>query len=263
MARNSLKSVCRLIDVANTQLPVEQSFLADLKRSIELVSEKEVRKPSQTYKPSSMNCIRNMYYQRIGADGDPYRASYCSVGICNSGSDIHIRIQTAVENMKECGIDCEYIDVADYVKSRNLDYLEIVSKQGMETKLFHKDLHMSFLCDGIIRYKGQYYVLEIKTETSFKWNNRTSVDPSHYRQGTSYSVAFGLPKVIFVYVNRDMLDMKSFMFIPTNEMKEDLVGTIEDCEGYVQRLVCPPKPDDVSKKTCEYCGYKTRCRKDG
>ena len=56
--------------------------------------------------------------------------------------------------------------------------------------------------------------------------------------------------------------MKSFMFIPTNEMKEDLVGTIEDCEGYVQRLVCPPKPDDVSKKTCEYCGYKTRCRKD-
>jgi hypothetical protein len=263
MARNSLKSVCRLIDVANTQLTPEQSFLADLKRSIELEDEKNARKPSQTYKPSSMNCIRNMYYQRTGVEGDPYRASYCSVGICNSGTDIHIRIQTAVENMKECGIDCEYIDVADFVKQRNLDYLEIVSKSGMETKLFHKDLQMSFMCDGIIRYKGQYYVLEIKTETSFKWNSRTSVDPKHHKQGTAYSVAFRLPKVMFLYINRDVLDMKSYIFEPTNDMKENLVGTIEECEGYVQRLVCPPKPDYIDKKTCEYCGYKTRCRKDG
>ena len=165
--------------------------------------------------------------------------------------------------MKECGIDCEYIDVAKFVKSRGLDYLDIVSKQGMETKLYHKDLHMSFLCDGIIRYKGHYYVLEIKTEASFKWNNRTGVDKHHYRQGTSYSVAFGLPDVMFLYINRDVLDMKSYIFTPTDEMKQDLVGTIEDCEGYVQRLVCPPKPEDVDKKTCEYCGYKTRCRKDG
>ena len=263
MARSSLKSVCRLIDVANTNVPSEQSFLADLKRSIEVMAEKDARKPSQSYKPSSMNCIRNMYYQRLGVDGDPYRASYCSVGICNSGSDIHIRIQTAVEYMKYCGIDCEYIDVAEFVKSRGLDYLDIVDRQGMETKLYHKDLHMSFLCDGIIRYKGHYYVLEIKTEASFKWNNRTSVDKQHYRQGTSYSVAFGLPEVMFLYVNRDVLDMKSYIFTPTDDMKQDLVGTIEDCEGYVQRLICPPKPTDVSKKTCEYCGYKIQCRKDG
>ena len=63
MARNSLKNVCRLIDVANSNLPVEQSFLADLKRSIEITDERGSHKPSQSYKPSSMNCIRNMYYQ--------------------------------------------------------------------------------------------------------------------------------------------------------------------------------------------------------
>lgn len=263
MARDSIKSLCRLIDVANTKVSPEQAFLADLKRSIEKSADKEARKPSQTYKPSSMNCIRNMYYQVIGAEQDPSHSAYCSVGICNSGTDIHIRIQKAVEDMKNNGIDCEYIDVADYVKSRNLDYLEIVEKSGMETKLYYKDLNMSFLSDGIIRYKNHYYILEIKTESSFKWNTRDNVDPTHYKQGTAYSIAFKLPEVLFLYVNRDVLDMKAYMFVPTDEMKQDLVGMITECDGYVSRMICPPKPENVPKKTCSYCGYKTLCGKDG
>lgn len=263
MARKSLKNICRLIDVANAALPPEQMFLADLKKSIELKDASSYRKPSQYYKPSSMNCIRNMYYQRIGADPDVEPVSYCSVGITQSGSDIHVRIQSAVEYMKECGMDCEYVDVAEYVKSRNLDYLEVISKSGMETKLFHKDLNMSFLCDGIIRYRGHYYILELKTEASFKWNNRSGVDARHYMQGTAYSIAFGIPEVLFVYINRDILDLKAYIFIPSDEQKSELVGKIDNCDGYVKRLICPPKPSDVDKKTCGYCGYKTQCRKDG
>ena len=154
MGRSSLKNVMRLLTADDK--PVEQLFLRDLKRSIELTADKSGRKPSQTYKPSSMNCIRNMYYQVMGIDQDEGESSYISVGICNAGSDIHERIQTAVTDMKNNGIDCEYIDVAEYVKSRGLDYLDIVAKQGMETKLYHKELNMSFLTDGIIRYKGKY-----------------------------------------------------------------------------------------------------------
>lgn len=263
MARSSLKNVCRLIDQAKDNLSPEQSFLADLKRSIEIQAERDRRKPSQSYKPSSMKCIRNMYYQMSGVEPDMESASYCSVGICNSGSDIHERIQTAVLNMKNSGMDCEYIDVAEYVKSRNLDYLEIIGKSGIETKLYHKELHMSFLCDGIIRYKGQYYILELKTETGSKWIRRENVDPAHYTQGTAYSISLNIPKVLFVYISRDVLDMKAYMFVPTDDMKNELVGKIDECDGYVSRMICPPKPVDVQKRTCEYCNYKTQCRKDG
>lgn len=263
MARSSLKNVCRLIEQAKDKLSPEQSFLADLKRSIELEDEKGRKKPSQKYKPSSMNCIRSMYYQVSGAEPEVGNSSYCMVGICNAGSDIHIRIQTAVENMKKHGMDCEYIDVATFVKERGLDYLEIVSKTGMETKLYHKDLNMSFMCDGIIRYQKHYYILEVKTEMSVKWNRREDVDPGHYRQGTAYSLSLNLPEVLFLYVSRDVLDMKAYLFVPTDEMKQDLVGMIEECDGYVGRKICPPKPENVAKKTCEYCAYRTQCRKDG
>lgn len=263
MARSSLKNVCRLIEAAKSSLPIEQEFLADLKRSIELSDEKNARLPSKTYKPSSMNCIRNMWYQVTGHEQDSGSSNYTLVGICNAGTDIHERVQKAVDDMHNNGIDCEYVDVAEYVKSRNLDYLDIVSKNGMETKLFHKGLNMSFLCDGIIRYKGHYYILELKTESGYKWQSRKGVDPKHYMQGTAYSVAFDIPEVIFVYITRDVLDMKSFLFIPTDEQKTDLVGRITECDEWVSKYTCPPKPLDVPKSSCEYCSYKNACRNQG
>lgn len=265
MARNSLKNICRLLDEATSQVPIEQSFLADLKRSIELSDKANSRKPSQTYKPSSMHCIRNMYYQRIGAEQDDGESSYTLIGICNSGSDIHQRIQQAVLDMKTNGIDCEYINVADYVRQRELKDLEIVKEpdfegRDYETKLFHKTLNMSFLCDGIIRYKDKYHILELKTEGVNKWVNRKGVDPKHYMQATAYSIAFKIPDVIFVYISRDMLDMKAYTFIPTNDMKIELLGKISNCDTYIKNEQIPPKPQDLQRNICEYCNYKNLCR---
>lgn len=263
MARNSLKNVIRLIEATTTSLPPEQSFLSDLKRSIELGADKDSRLPSKTYKPSGMNCIRQSYYQIMGIQPDESHSSYSLVGICNSGTDIHVRIQKAVIGMKDEGMDCEFISVPDYIEQRNLTDLEVVSNTATETKLYHKKLNMSFMCDGIIKYKKHYYILELKTENSYKFINRKDVDISHYNQATAYSLAFGIDQVLFVYISRDVLDMKAFMFNVTDEMKQSLIGYIDECDGYVKRKIAPPKPENVNKKACSYCGYKTQCRKDG
>ena len=257
---SKIKNLARLLDSANEKLSPEQDFLGDLKRSIELTDKKNRRKPSMTYKPSSMKCIRNMYYQVTGADGDDSDAGYCLIGICNSGTDIHIRIQTAVDDMKNNGIDCEYVDVAQFVQDRGLtDEIDIISKSGMETKLYHKILNVSFLCDGIVKYKNHYYILELKTENSYKFGMRKDVDEGHYAQGTAYSYMLKLPEVIFVYINRDNLDMKAFMFKPTDEMKQDMVSKIIDCDGYKERGEVPPKPDNLPRGYCTYCGYRKLC----
>lgn len=262
MARNSLKSVFRLIDDAKDELPVEQSFLNDLNRSTEMDNDKNKREPSQTYKPSSMNCIRNMFYQVTGHPQEPNAIDYSGIGICDSGTDIHERTQKSVAGMIDNGFDCEYINVVDFVRNRNLDYLEIKGQNaaGTETKLYHKDLNMSFLCDGIIRYRGVYYILELKTEAGFKWNARKGVDPKHYAQGTAYSIAFGLNNVIFVYISRDILSRKAYMFTPTDEMKEELIGKITQCDEFIKIDELPPKPEELPKGTCGYCAYYNACK---
>lgn len=263
MARRSLTNVCRLIDSANSKLNPEDEFLDDLKRSIELTEKKAATKPSRTYKPSSMKCVRNMYYQVTGADSDEQDPKYSQIGILNSGTDIHVRIQTAIDQMKFNGIDCEYIDVEEFVKSRNLDYLTVRFKQGMETKLYHNLLNMSFMTDGIIRYKNHYYILELKTENNYKWTMRKGVAEEHYAQGTAYSIAFNIDEVIFVYINRDNLEMKSYMLNVTDEMKQAMVAKIDESDKYVKLHKAPPKPTDLPKSACTYCGYKKRCDSDG
>ncbi len=263
MAR-SLKNVMRLIDAATATLPPEKSFVADLTAAIEKADAAGGRTPSKSYKPSSMQCIRNMYFQMTGTERDEERGSACLVGICESGSDRHDRIQSAVSMMKKFNMDCEYIDVEKFIKMRGLDYLNVISKVGHETKLFHTGLKMSFMCDGIIKYKGQYYILEIKTESIYKWQSRTGVAEEHIPQGTAYSVSFGIDQVMFLYENRDNCDKKAFILEVTEEMKYDhVISKIEECDGYVSRLIPPPKPKDVSKKTCNYCSYKGACRKAG
>lgn len=262
MARNSLKNVCRLINSVKETLPPEQDFLNDLKRSIEINANKDNRLPSKTYKPSGMNCIRANYYQLIGIQPDEENPSYSLVGICNSGTDIHQRIQSAVTLMASNGIDCVYIDVNEFIRQRGINDINIVSQEGFETKLYHKKLNMSFMCDGIIKYKGHYYILELKTENSYKFINRKNVDESHYNQAIAYSLAFNIDQVLFVYINRDVLDMKAFMFNVTDEMKQNLIGYIDECDGYVKRMIVPPRPENVLKKACSYCQYKTQCKKD-
>ena len=262
MARNSLKNVCRLIETAKETLPVEQDFLNDLKRSIEMTADKNTRLPSKTYKPSGMNCIRASYYQLTGVQPDPSSSNYTLVGICNSGTDIHVRMQTAILDMKENGMDCEYVPVDEFIKARKIKDINIVGVSGMETKLYHKKYNLSFMCDGIIKYNNHYYILELKTENSYKFVNRKDVDPSHYNQATAYSVALGIDEVLFVYINRDVLDMKAFMFNVTDEMKQNLIGYIDECDDYVQKQIVPPIPEDVSKKACNYCLYKSCCKKD-
>lgn len=217
-------------------------------------------KPSKRYKPSSLHCMRQMYYQITGADLDKESDKTSDLfGICESGEDRHIRIQNAVSRMKQYGCDCEFIDVETYVKQNNID-LEIISKKEFETKLYDSKRNIIFLCDGIIKYKGKYYILEIKTESSFKWMNRDSSDDSHRYQSFAYSLELGIDDVIFVYENRDLCSKKSFLVHVEEADRQFIADRIKKCDEYVAQKVAPPKEESVTKKVCQYCEYKTICK---
>lgn len=191
------------------------------------------------------------------------KASYQLEGICESGTDRHIRIQQAIENMKNVlNIDVEYIDVAEFVKQRNLTDLEIREKSGMETKLYHKKLNMSFMTDGIIRYKGKYFIFEFKTETSDKFYQRKGVDKKHYNQATAYSIAFKLDKVLFIYENRNTLDKKAYIKEVTEEERQELIDRINYCNDCIYDDKIPPIPEEMDKRNCRYCAYQIYCRED-
>lgn len=262
MAKSSLKNLIAIVNETKKQSPIAESFLMDLIQSIERTANKNEKKPSPHYKPSSLNCIRNMYYQIVGQDMDESIKEAVLVGIGESGTDRHERIQKAIMQMKSNGFDCEYLDVGEYVEENEIPGLIVKGKSGVETRLFNEPWNLSFLCDGIIKYKGQYYIFEFKTEVSKKFLMRKDVDEDHKKQATAYALSLGIDKVLFVYECRDNCDKKSYMLDVTDDMKKNLIQLIQDCDDYVDANVVPPKPKDIKTKTCQYCKYRLACRKD-
>lgn len=258
----STKNIHRLLQDVKREVPPYRMFLSDFNMTLEKIEEEERKEPSQAYKPSSLHCIRNMYFQLIGEPVEKDRADACLIGMAQSGTARHMYIQEVVCRMKEFGIDCEYIDVETYIKEHDIKYLEVIAKKDYETKLRHTILNIRFLADGIIRYRGEYYILEIKTEISNKWQNRYDVDENHIPQGTCYSLCFGINRVMFVYENRDTTDKKVFLLEVTDDMKFDVVSKIEQCDQYVMLKVVPPLPK-LDEKYCKYCAYKNACIRAG
>lgn len=263
MARLNFSNLTKLAKSSTGEgVADSQRFLMELQTSIEKTDmEKRKNPPSKAYKPSSMNCVRMMYYYMTEAKRDEQGSGYELIGICESGTDRHERIQQAIIDMKQNGYDCEYIDVATYIQENNIPDLEVIDNTGYETKLRHTKLNLRFMCDGVVKYRGKYYILEIKTESSFKWQPRTEVDSSHYTQACTYSHSLKIPDVLFVYENRDTCGKKCYIYTPSEKQINTLVlDKIEDCDRHIVENRVPAIPSAVSSKTCRYCDYKTICK---
>lgn len=252
-----MKTLMSLINNKVASLPVEESFLMDLKTT---VAKMNPQRPSSThYKPSSLNCMRLMYFDKIQATKDTGVCEYSEARIPETGTASHEAIQYYVSKMQNCGIDCVWIDVEEYIKGNNLDYLEIKSKKQFETKLYDTRYDISFMCDGIIKYKSKYYILEIKTETDFKGSNRDSADENHRKQSVCYSLCLGINDILWLYEERNFCTPKTFHTVVTEQEKADLLLIFETVENAVKEMIPPEKPQ--VKKCCQYCAYTGECKK--
>lgn len=257
-----------LIHQAVTEQPLNKAFLTDLMSAIEANEQKNRRKPSQWYKPSSFVCLRQMYFMRIGETPDVTRTEYTGIGMADTGTRRHVAIQEILEKMEKLGYDWKYLDVADYIKSKQAEGkcldIEIVGKRGAETKLFHKTLNISFMCDGILQRlsTGRCYLFEFKNQVSFKFNGKEAVDAEHIDQVSTYCMALDLDECFVLYENRDTCALECpELLTVTPEMKQRQVDKVLECESYVERLI--PPPAHCNTKPCRWCQYQTPCKKHG
>jgi len=253
------KNLAKMISNATKEKTPEQEFLYYLNEAIGRLDKETSRPPSQSYKPSSMGgCLRNCYFQVVGAKPDVKLTTDPQlVGMGQSGTARHEHIQTAISQMQRLGYDVEWIDVGDYLKLHPMSGTIVKERKGMETKLYNEVFNISFMCDGIIKLNGRYYILEIKTEVSFKFQVRMQPEPDHKIQSYCYSLCLGIDSIMFLYENRDVCQKKTFLVHVTPENKEEVVHKIETCNSHIENETVPPKETDK----CKYCQYTEECKK--
>lgn len=258
-----LKDLAKMVNNATKEKTLEEEFLYQLNDTISRTQ--TPRQPSKTFKPSSLGgCTRRIFFEVSGAEVDKAKPADANlVGINESGTDRHERIQTYITKMKEHGHDVEWIDVEDYLTQFPQTGTRVVEKKGMETKLYNEVLNLSFMCDGVIKFKGVYYIIEIKTEASFKWIARTKPEEKHTFQASSYSACLGISNIMFLYENRDVCGKKVYHVEITQEDREEKVfGRIEMVNEYIRQQIAPPVTEQ-DKKDCKYCPFTTICREVG
>ena len=267
----------KLVTASVKAQPLNKAFLTDVMAAIEILDRKGRRMPSRTYKPSSMVCMRQMYYQVTGEKPDESRTDYASVGMADTGTRRHVAIQEALDKMAELGFEWKYLDVEEYLREKwaqgkCLD-IQVQGKRGVETSLRHKALNISFMCDGIVRHipTGEDFLFEFKNQISFKYQHddkepgavsKSHVDEAHEDQVCTYCMALDLDRALVLYENRDNCNLECpEVFEVTQEMKQARVDKILECDSYVERQVPPPMHQD--KKPCRWCQYQTACKKSG
>lgn len=255
----ALSNIARMVR-RKTQINPADKFLNELIRTIQANQRDGI--PSQTYKPSSMGgCSRSIYYELTGAPTDGVPEDYSFTGICESGTARHEILQNHVMRMKEAGFDWEWIDPAEYVQQKQIPHMEIIERSGNEVKFYNDLYNMRFLCDGIVKLGDRYFILEIKTESCYKFDKHDDAWKEHKMQATCYSLCLDIDDVIFLYENRNICIKKSFLVTVTEEMKDEVEEKIAEIDMAIDEGYVPDKEDLTSN--CQYCDYKRQCRKDG
>ena len=261
------KSIVSLIQSSTEKQSINERFTMDVKSAIIKYDILHSREGSNNYKPSSMNCMRNMYFTRIKCPRDESVVDYQMIGMADTGTRRHEAIQTILLNMESMGYDWKYIDVESYVldkqKEAKCKDLVILEKFGAETHLLDTNLHVSFRVDGIVQRlsTGEYYLFEFKNQTSFKYRDKIRVDDAHMNQVVCYCTLLDLDKALVLYENRDICELTCPQLLEvTDQMKQDMcINKLIECEEYVRKLIPPPKCED--EKYCKWCDYKHTCAK--
>lgn len=251
-----------LIKVAQGKNAESVSFEdAFLKEYEEAVKRKELRErqvaPSDYIRPSSMyGCERMIFFQRVHSGSlNGEQSEVNLIEICQSGTDRHLDIQHIVEEMD--GVEC--LDLEEMVKEAQAKGIktEFVgwNEDHTEGRCKNDELSIYFQPDGVLKYKGKDIIFEIKTESTYQFNNRYEPKEDHKWQATCYGMGLGIDYVLFFYEDRNFCRKKAYLWKITEEMKEAVLNKIRTVNEGVKTGIPPVKNDSK----CTYCKYKNEC----
>lgn len=243
---------------------ISKDFLEDIKLSIEKYIKQDYNGMSKTYKPSGLHCPRKCVFIRAGIPEGEKVISYANSGCAETGSIRHEYIQNILLRMTNDS-NWSYENVADYIENKHkegkcLD-VTVGEQQGVETHLYNNRLHLSFLCDGIVKYKptGEYYLFEFKNKTSSKAKECDIFPEEHLLQVICYCLNLDLSKVLLLVENRDTCELIiPPLFEVTDEMKKQLEQNLLYYEDCVNKQIVPNKPENIN---CKFCSYQEICKK--
>jgi CRISPR/Cas system-associated exonuclease Cas4 (RecB family) len=271
-----------------------EAFQQQLATTMKLENPNRPSKPGFIRPSSLQDCVRKLVFEYVGAEEEFGYDGTPRIG--ESGTDAHKHIQEYIAAMGTHEFPAEFIDIKEFLRMYPNPDLEIIDETkdhlildtdvvndtitytdgekkktkklswyldrycGPETLVYNKKTHSRFKADGIVKYKGKFYVLEIKTETSAKYKKHDKTLEPHYKhtlQGAFYAMSFGIEDVMFLYENRDNCQFFITIMNVSRELAKKVDLLITETLRYGEKGWIAPRT--IEKDECKYCPYQTRC----
>lgn len=215
--------------------------------------------PSSYYK-----CLRKVWYKLLGFHVSDKKAPRTQ-RILKVGILLHEWIQKEIF-MKMDGYD-------GFVKLLKAEDLPVYGQEGIEfikehdapdmeikfkDKRFTKKYQISAMIDGAMEWGGEKFLFEFKTIKDEDFNFLEEPLTDHRLQGAIYSMCLGIPKVMFLYFNKNTQEFKPYMVEYEDKQYDWVKERINLIEEALESENLAPKEEHG----CTYCDFKKYCKND-
>lgn len=214
--------------------------------------------PSRTFAPSQIRCKRVSWFRLRGVQPEKEEVVNRSMNFtAQIGTACHRNIQEVLS--KKLGKD--WIDVEEYLKSADRPYEYSCNKNGFETMIEIQNPPIKFAPDGIIFYKGEYRLLEIKTSEYSSFDKLTEPKPYHIDQVKCYGTLLNIHNAIVLYQDRQYGNFKCYEVKITDSDMQQMWAMFADVIKHVEMNIAPEKlPAGDHHCSPSMCRYYNRCK---
>ena len=217
----------------------------------------------KTFAPSGFRCKRKMWFRLRGTEPDQPKSAD---RVLNFSAEIGTACHRIIQNNLREALQDDWINVSEYLESSGVSYQYSCKSggDGLETQIEFKDPPIRFACDGIIRWKGELYLLEIKTSEFSSFDNLTDPKDEHIAQVKCYAALLNLSKVLFVYQDRQYGSIKVYEYTVTDNDKSQVIDTMHYVQDMANANLAPePLPKGDKWCTPSMCPYYKKCSEWG
>jgi len=198
-----------------------------------------------------VQCMRQAYYSLVSTKKE-------------SAIDLDMHRRFLIGEAVHESVQRAFRYVCNMSSAPKITFQSEVSTVGTD---LHRDLKVTSSCDGVFTFYDQSTTpflrmgLEIKTESSTSWKNRSKPEEKHIDQGHVYMKALDLPMMYFMYINKESGTVTPCetpfiqVFDPERWAKiEKRIFTVLDFEALGE------PPDFEKGSHCYWCAYRQTCR---
>lgn len=213
--------------------------------------------PSRTFAPSQIRCKRVSWFRLRGVQPEQEAVVDRTLNFtAQVGTSCHHTIQDLLS--KKLGAD--WVDVETYLSSEPRPYEYMCMKNGFETLIAIQEPPVKFAPDGIIRYKGEYRLLEIKTSEYTSFDKLIEPKPQHIDQIKCYGTLLNLHSAIVLYQDRVYGGLKCYEVKITDDDMRQMWEMFQDVQRCVAMNVAPERPTNRNYCSPSYCRYYNKCK---